>query len=132
MDSLLQGGNSSKDYEEIVYKREQPLIWREDNVNNVTGANHSTGCRNSVQGKTLLVDDNGYVCTRNNLLNNGCCDSNKDGHKIIQYSCDTCNEVDGCCSVYERCVSCCLNPNKVSQFTQDVPSNSHNNPFYFQ
>lgn len=108
----FQSGNSYKDVEEIEYKREQPLIWREDTINNGTNGERSDGCRNSVQGKTLLVDDEGYVCPRSNLLNNGCCDSNEN----IQYSCDTCNKQEGCCGVYERCVSCCLNPNKVGQF----------------
>lgn len=93
-----------------MYKREQPLIWREDNINNNTNVEKSIGCRNSVQGKTLLVDDDGYVCSRNKLLTNGCCDSNESS---TQYSCDTCNEKEGCCAVYEKCVSCCLNPNKV-------------------
>lgn len=109
--SFLQGGNGAKEFEEIEYKREQPLIWREDNSTNGTNEENFSGCRNSIQGKTLLVDDEGYVCPRNNLLQNGCCDSNEN---IVQYSCDTCNELEGCCAVYEKCVSCCLNPNKVS------------------
>lgn len=110
-----QGGNSTKDYEEIVYKREQPLIWRDEITSNGTGNDSRTnGCRNSVQGKALLVDDEGYVCARNKLLSNGCCDSDS---KVVQYSCDTCNSEDGCCAIYERCVSCCLNPNKVSNQT---------------
>lgn len=111
---FLQSGNSSKDYDDIVIKREHPLIWRDDRANNATGANDSiNGCRNSVQGRTLLVDDEGHVCGRNKLLSNGCCDTSPEN--MVQYSCDTCNEVDGCCAVYEQCVSCCLNPNKVSQ-----------------
>lgn len=106
----FQSGNSYKDIEEIEYKRELPLIWREDTINNRTIGERSDGCRNSVQGKTLLVDDEGYVCLRNDVLNNGCCDSNNK----VQYTCDTCNKQEGCCAVYEKCVSCCLNPNKVS------------------
>ncbi|XP_055301032.1 SREBP regulating gene protein [Sitodiplosis mosellana] len=103
-------GNSYKDIEEIEYKREQPLIWREDTISNGTNGERPDECRNSVQGKILLVDDEGYVCHRNNLLSNGCCDSNEN----IQYTCDTCNTEEGCCAVYEKCVSCCLNPNKRS------------------
>lgn len=106
----FQGNNNSKDFEEIVYKREQPLIWREDNVNNGTNGEKPINCRNSVQGKTLLVDDEGYVCSRNKVMINGCCDSNASS---FQYSCDTCNEDEGCCAVFEKCVSCCLNPSKV-------------------
>lgn len=84
------------------------MIWREDNGNN-THIDRPKECRNSIQGKVLLVDDDGYVCPRNQLLNNGCC---KVTNKSTQYSCNTCTE-EGCCAVYERCVSCCLNPNKV-------------------
>lgn len=84
------------------------MIWREDNGNN-THIDKLNQCRNSIQGKVLIVDDEGYVCPRNQLLNNGCC---KVTAKSIQYNCKTCND-DGCCAVYERCVSCCLNPNKV-------------------
>lgn len=105
---LFQGRQRSNDFEEIEYKREKPLIWREDNGNN-THIDRPTECRNSIQGKILLVDDDGFVCPRNQLLNNGCC---KITNKSIQYSCKTCSE-EGCCAVYERCVSCCLNPNKV-------------------
>lgn len=108
---FFQSGNNSKDYEEIVYKRDHPLIWRDELINNGTNIDSTNGCRNSVQGKTLLVDDEGYVCARNKLLSNGCCDANEN---VVQYSCDTCNTEDGCCAIYENCVSCCLNPNKVN------------------
>lgn len=50
----------------------------------------------------------GYICQRDNLLANNCC-----GTTEKRYVCDTCN-ADGCCVLYEQCVSCCLNPNKVS------------------
>lgn len=85
------------------------MIWRDDNKYNIT-LEKPGKCRNSIQGKMLIVDDEGYVCQRNNLLANGCCKINE---KSIQYDCDTCNK-DGCCAVYEYCVSCCLNPDKVS------------------
>lgn len=81
-------------------------------MNNGTADDSISSCRNSEQGKTLLVDDEGYVCGRNKLLSNGCCDSTIEN--MVQYSCDTCNEDDGCCAIYEQCVSCCLNPNKVN------------------
>lgn len=50
----------------------------------------------------------GYICQRDDLLANNCC-----GTTEKRYVCDTCN-ADGCCVLYEHCVSCCLNPNKVS------------------
>ncbi|XP_075424237.1 SREBP regulating gene protein isoform X1 [Ascaphus truei] len=69
----------------------------------------SNQCRNSVQGKLLITDDLGYVCERNELLTNGCCNINVPSSKM--YSCQSCLP-NGCCSVYEFCVSCCLQPNK--------------------
>ncbi|XP_032961042.1 UPF0454 protein C12orf49 homolog isoform X2 [Rhinolophus ferrumequinum] len=50
-----------------------------------------------------------YVCERKDLLVNGCCNVNVPGTK--QYCCDGCLS-NGCCSAYEHCVSCCLQPNK--------------------
>ncbi|KFB48938.1 AGAP000855-PA-like protein [Anopheles sinensis] len=47
-------------------------------------------CRNSVQGKSLIVDDRGYVCPRAELLQNGCC-SEADDEPSKQFSCTTCN-----------------------------------------
>lgn len=63
-------------------------------------------CRNTVQGREYIADDRGYICQRDNLLANNCC-----GTTEKRYVCDTCN-ADGCCVLYEQCVSCCLNPNK--------------------
>ncbi|XP_008333339.1 UPF0454 protein C12orf49 homolog isoform X2 [Cynoglossus semilaevis] len=57
-------------------------------------------CRNSIQG---------YVCERKDLLVNGCCNVN--GPSTRQYSCKSCL-ANGCCSIYEYCVSCCLQPDK--------------------
>ncbi|KAM4855785.1 SREBP regulating gene protein isoform 3-T3 [Callospermophilus lateralis] len=51
----------------------------------------------------------GYVCERKDLLTNGCCDVSVPSTK--QYCCDGCL-ANGCCSAYEHCVSCCLQPNK--------------------
>ncbi|XP_050544011.1 SREBP regulating gene protein [Daktulosphaira vitifoliae] len=63
-------------------------------------------CRNTVQGKELVADDRGYICQRNDLLANNCC-----GITEKRYLCESCN-TDGCCMVYEHCVSCCLDPQK--------------------
>lgn len=70
-------------------------------------------CRNSVQGRTLIVDDEGYVCSRSNVAKSGCCAVGSDAPEHQQYSCYSCNEETRCCATYEYCVSCCLNPNKV-------------------
>jgi len=64
-------------------------------------------CRNSVQGKLLIADDRGYICSRSEVLANGCC--NVDNAQ--RYNCDTCKE-NGCCAIYENCISCCLDPQK--------------------
>ncbi|XP_042895483.1 SREBP regulating gene protein [Parasteatoda tepidariorum] len=74
--------------------------------------NHSskiTSCRNSVQGKVLIADDKGYVCSRHDVLSNGCC--NVDSSTTSRYNCESCHE-NGCCSIYEYCISCCLQPEK--------------------
>ncbi|XP_003394684.1 SREBP regulating gene protein isoform X1 [Bombus terrestris] len=86
-------------------------------------------CRNSIQGKVLIVDERGVVCSRQEILPNGCCnmeqkDSNKNEDtstiaKKERYSCKTCN-AQGCCAIYEYCVSCCLHPGKQIKGRKDV------------
>ncbi|XP_074643367.1 SREBP regulating gene protein-like [Tubulanus polymorphus] len=66
-------------------------------------------CRNSVQGKSLIADERGYVCDRLNILPGGCCDIKSRSTK--HYICDSCLQ-NGCCNIYEHCVSCCLQPEK--------------------
>ncbi|KAK6625623.1 hypothetical protein RUM43_005922 [Polyplax serrata] len=73
-------------------------------------------CRNSVQGKVLIVDDKGYVCSRSDLMPSGCCNTRSGNTK--RFTCDTCKE-NGCCSIYEYCISCCLHPDK-KQVLQNV------------
>lgn len=68
------------------------------------------------------MDEHGLVCSRHEVLPNGCCrieqtQQNKERAAVTKrerYSCKTCN-LQGCCTIYEYCVSCCLNPNKVNQ-----------------
>lgn len=70
----------------------------------------------------LIVDDRGFVCARKDVLPTGCCkfhiEKNKNNDelnttmKIKNNSCDTCTS-QGCCEVYEYCVSCCLYAAKV-------------------
>ncbi|XP_076182902.1 SREBP regulating gene protein isoform X2 [Ptiloglossa arizonensis] len=86
-------------------------------------------CRNSVQGKALIVDERGIVCARQDILPNGCCNieqqdptKNEEStsvNKRERYSCKTCN-VQGCCAIYEYCVSCCLHPSKQIKGRKDV------------
>lgn len=66
-------------------------------------------CRNSVQGRLTITDERGYTCKRENVLVGGCCDTSVPSTR--QFICDSCLS-NGCCSVYEDCVSCCLQPEK--------------------
>ncbi|XP_040201929.1 SREBP regulating gene protein isoform X2 [Rana temporaria] len=87
---------------------EQSIHWKiQFNLGNSSRVRDQ--CRNSVQGKRLITDDLGYVCERKELLANGCCNINVASTR--QYNCESCLR-NGCCSVYEYCVSCCLQPNK--------------------
>lgn len=102
------------------------MIWREtiEQTAKQVENNASTlaACRNSVQGKTLMVDDEGYVCSRMHLAKNGCCDLNAVSTDALQqYSCESCNADTGCCAIYEYCVSCCLNPERVSVVRHLLP-----------
>ena len=60
---------------------------------------------------TVNIFLTGYVCSRTDILSSGCC--NTDSETTKRYSCETCKE-NGCCSIYEYCISCCLHPDKVS------------------
>lgn len=74
----------------------------------------------SKQASWKIMDDNfylflfnftGYICDRGGVLKNGCCDL--DSEKTRRYYCETC-DTSHCCVLYEDCVSCCLDPGKVS------------------
>ncbi|XP_050690033.1 SREBP regulating gene protein-like [Eriocheir sinensis] len=100
--------------------------WGPDAVNGSLGAKVTT-CRNSVQGKVLLADDQGYVCHRVDRLSTGCC--NVAVESTRRYACDTCN-THGCCAIYEYCVSCCLHPDKKSLLKKVLGQISENSPLY--
>ncbi|XP_058063753.1 SREBP regulating gene protein [Anopheles bellator] len=89
----------------IVWTKIQPV---QPLMGNETEEQSQVSCRNSVQGKSLLVDDRGFVCPRADLLQNGCCNV---GEQKRLFSCKSCLP-NHCCAVYEYCVSCCLHPNK--------------------
>lgn len=67
-----------------------------------------TTCRNSVQGKLWIADDQGFICHRSDISSNGCCDRNSTSS--LKYSCNGCTNSTGCCETFEFCVSCCMNP----------------------
>nr|CAB3226514.1 UPF0454 protein C12orf49 homolog [Phallusia mammillata] len=68
-------------------------------------------CRNSLQGKSLIADEKGYVCKRIDVSNSGCCDFVS--NSTFRYQCSSCMS-SNCCFIYEHCVSCCMHPNKKS------------------
>uniref|UniRef100_A0A061SG01 SREBP regulating gene protein n=1 Tax=Tetraselmis sp. GSL018 TaxID=582737 RepID=A0A061SG01_9CHLO len=60
-------------------------------------------CQNTAAGRWLLADSNGMVCKLDQVnAVSGCCEGGS------KHSCETCLEVDKCCTEYEHCVSCCL------------------------
>ncbi|CAK9859592.1 unnamed protein product [Sphagnum jensenii] len=63
-------------------------------------------CNNTVQGRYLLSDSRGYVCSimAVNSATSCCPEVGK------QYSCHGCELVSRCCDSYEYCVACCMDP----------------------
>ncbi|XP_024447341.1 uncharacterized protein LOC18108302 isoform X1 [Populus trichocarpa] len=75
------------------------------------GFEQSRSCRNTVQGRYLLSDDNGYVCDALSVdPPSRCCPENG-----LRFSCQGCNLVSQCCNSYEFCVSCCLHPSRTQE-----------------
>ncbi|KAK6190966.1 SREBP regulating gene protein-like [Patella vulgata] len=99
----------------------QPKISDELEVNNTL----TVKCRNSVQGRKLIVDERGYSCQRRHLDSNNCCDTKQPS--TSRYNCQTCH-TNGCCSVYEYCVSCCLQPDK-QPLLEKILRDYNNEPF---
>ncbi|KAL6660695.1 hypothetical protein ACP70R_001730 [Stipagrostis hirtigluma subsp. patula] len=65
-------------------------------------------CRSTVQGRHLITDDNGYVCSALAIDPwSHCCPETG-----ARFSCQGCKLDLQCCNSYEYCVSCCLNPSK--------------------
>lgn len=62
----------------------------------------------------ILFFKSGYVCKRNQLKANGCC--NEELVDQSQFSCMYCNKTAECCVEYEYCISCCLHPDNVIIF----------------
>lgn len=106
--------NLDGDLFQVSLQREKPIIWTNSIPEERNRSNDlSVNCRNSVQGKALIVDDRGFVCTRSELLWTGCCNVEVESTKL--FHCDTCQS-NACCAIYEYCVSCCMHPEKVDGF----------------
>ncbi|KAJ3671500.1 hypothetical protein LUZ60_007579 [Juncus effusus] len=68
-------------------------------------------CKTTVQGRYLISDDNGYVCSSLSIdLSSRCCPKGEE-----RFSCQGCNVESQCCNSYEYCVSCCLNPSRTRE-----------------
>ncbi|WVZ86585.1 hypothetical protein U9M48_033340 [Paspalum notatum var. saurae] len=68
-------------------------------------------CRSTVQGRYLISDHNGYVCSAFSINPwSHCCPETGD-----RFSCQGCKLDLQCCNTYEYCVSCCLNPSKTKK-----------------
>lgn len=66
-------------------------------------------CKNTIQGKLFLTDDQGYICSRKDIdISNGCCLISSNATK--RFDCNLCDLEFSCCKEYEFCVSCCLSP----------------------
>jgi len=114
-------------------KLNQPFNWHlEDEEDSNTGNSTDvifTTCRNSVQGKTVIADDRGFVCPRTVLQSNGCCDTNSSSTK--KYLCSSCDESYSCCASYEHCISCCLRPEQRTHLQQILNQAAESNNVLF-
>ncbi|XP_078150160.1 glycosyltransferase family protein isoform X2 [Carex rostrata] len=68
-------------------------------------------CKTTVQGRYLISDNKGYVCTAPLLDSvSRCCPLGGE-----RFSCQGCNLASQCCNSYEYCVSCCLDPSRTRE-----------------
>lgn len=113
-----QYSNSLADSEEVRRPISIDSInWDSELEANTANQTTKKNCRNSVQGREVIVDERGFVCRRLSLSPNGCCMRGAEGTR--RFVCDTCH-ANGCCSIYEFCVSCCLRPEKRSLVKKSV------------
>jgi len=81
----------------------------------------AAGCRNTVQGRTLMVDDKGLVCPVDGLdYSTGCCLPQTALSE--PYSCAACEAETFCCPVYEHCVACCMGPSQATHRAEAMKS----------
>mmetsp|Transcript_7697 Transcript_7697/g.47605 ORF Transcript_7697/g.47605 Transcript_7697/m.47605 type:complete len:257 (-) Transcript_7697:2645-3415(-) len=75
-------------------------------------------CQSTASGSNYIADDEGKVCNwMDRDPNTACCRSGE------KYTCGRCTE-EGCCDVYEQCVSCCLGRMEPSEWNdrRQLPS----------
>jgi len=61
-------------------------------------------CQHTVEGSSLVADDEGFVCSWSDLVHTNTCCPQLDGSR---FDCKTCN-ASRCCLAFEYCVSCCM------------------------
>eukprot|EP00058_Branchiostoma_floridae_P000610 XP_002586098.1 hypothetical protein BRAFLDRAFT_252331 [Branchiostoma floridae] len=69
----------------------------------------SYSLQNRIHGYDFVSTTAGFVCDREDILVGGCCDVTS--LTTRRFTCASCQD-NGCCQVYEHCVSCCLQPEK--------------------
>jgi len=112
----------TQSYESVNVENEPNIRLRESFLRHLVWdipRNETTGCLNSVQGKSLICDDHGNVCNRESVLQDGCC---PETDIIPCQSFSECDQSSSCCSIYEHCVSCCVQPNNKDTLTKFVLS----------
>nr|VZI36560.1 unnamed protein product [Spirometra erinaceieuropaei] len=93
------------------------LSWLERDPSEVSP---KASCRQTSQSAAWIVDEEGFYCLRADVLPSGCCNRTSNSTEPSRYSCFSCSRQD-CCSAYERCVACCLNPVNVSGVAINSP-----------
>ena len=89
-----------------IAKRSDTELGQESPAEAVFGPSENTTeasaykCRNSVQGRSIIADENGYVCDLFDLQTNGCCRVEAESSK--RYHCEHCTP-SGCCP-HSRCI----------------------------
>jgi len=113
-------------------KLNQPFNWdgeeRNQEQNNSSTEYRPSTCRNSMQGKYIVTDDKGFVCKRENIQGNGCCDKI---NNLGRYSCQDCDTNTQCCQEYEFCISCCLRKEQRPELQDFLKQAAENNNVLF-
>lgn len=91
-------------------------------------SDHGEKCRNTVQGRSHLLDEKGWLCTLDSIdWETGCCPPARAAEE--QYSCRSCEPDINCCTVYEHCVGCCLKPSNDGQRKAAMAAARHKKTF---
>jgi len=80
-----------------------------------------------VKEKIFVTDDQGYVCKWKEWNAMSLCCKETEQTSIPRFSCENCNTSASCCSIYEFCVSCCMEPEH--SFMREHVSRKTDSPF---